>query len=116
MELKALRGAIDFLSDTKAEIEQKTEELFRAIIEKNELDLKKVVCILFSLTPDIKSEYPAKVFREKFSSEVPLFSSLEPDIEGGMSLTLRVLVLHYGEHNVPVYLNKAQNLRKDLIK
>lgn len=114
MELKAIRGAVNFRCDTKEEIEERTTELFARLIEVNEIDLKSVVCIFFSLTDDIRSEYPAKVFREKFSPDVPLFSSLEPKIEGGPLFTLRILMLHYGKFNRPVYLYQTKSLRKDL--
>ncbi len=114
MEIKAIRGAVNFRFDTKEEIEERTTELFARLIEENELDLKKVVCIFFSLTGDITSEYPAKIFREKFSPDVPLFSSLEPNIKGGLPFTLRILILHYGKLSRPVYLYQTKSLRKDL--
>lgn len=114
MELKALRGAVNFRLDTAEEIEARTEELFGEIIGQNKLDVSLIVCVMFSLTSDITAAYPAETFRKKFSSAVPLFSSLEPNIAGGMPLTLRVLVLHYGQISKPVYLYETANLRKDL--
>lgn len=112
--LKALRGAINIADNTAAEVEKGTEQLISELIRLNELDYSDMVCVMFSLTHDITAEYPAAVFRAKFSSSVPLFSSLEPNIDGGLPLTIRVMILHYGEKNVPVYLNQTINLRKDL--
>lgn len=112
--MKALRGATNFTQNTEAEIKVKTEELFLELIKRNNLSFKDMVCVIFSLTGDITAAYPAATFREKFSGSVPLFSCLEPNIEGGMPLTLRVMILHEGEQNIPVYLHETKNLRKDL--
>ncbi|MBR2967187.1 MAG: chorismate mutase [Clostridia bacterium] len=112
--MKAIRGAVNFTKDCAVEIAAKTEELFNEIIRVNNLDIDKVVCIIFSLTSDITATYPAATFREKFSATVPLFSCLEPNIQGSMPLTERVMILYEGEQNTPVYLYETKNLRKDL--
>ena len=112
--MKAIRGAINFIEDSANEIATKTEELFNEIIRVNSLDIDNVVCIIFSLTGDVTAAYPAVTFREKFSSKVPLFSCLEPNIQGSMPLTLRVLIIHEGEQNTPVYMSETKKLRKDL--
>ncbi len=112
--LKALRGAVNFKENTTEEIEIKTIELFKEVFRQNKLAFDDIVCIVFSLTKDITATYPAKAFRENFSSEVSLFSCVEPDIEGGLPLTLRIMILHYGDSNNPVYLYETKNLRKDI--
>ncbi|MCH5163881.1 MAG: chorismate mutase [Clostridiales bacterium] len=113
-KLKALRGATNLTEDTAEEIDAKTEELIGELILKNDLDAENIVCVVFSLTSDITAAYPAATFRDKFVSSVPLFSCLEPSIQGGMPLTIRVMILHYGKKNNPVYLHETKNLRKDL--
>lgn len=113
-KLKALRGAVNFTADSAEEIDAKTDELMSKLISCNELSPEDIVCVVFSLTNDITAAYPAVTFRKKFSANVPLFSSLEPNIQGGMPLTLRVMILHYGKKNNPVYLYETKNLRKDL--
>ena len=113
-KLKALRGAVNFTEDTVEEIDAKTEELIGELILQNDLSADEMVCVVFSLTSDITAAYPAVTFREKFVSSVPLFSCTEPNIKGGMPLTLRVMILHYGKKNNPVYLYETKNLRKDL--
>lgn len=112
--MKAIRGAVNFTENTVFEISKKTEELFVELQKANELDYSKAVCILFSLTKDVTAAYPAATFREKFSSAVPLFSCTEPDVDGSLPLTLRVLILHEGDSCKPIYLYDTKNLRKDL--
>ena len=113
-KLKALRGATNLTEDSKNEIDAKTEELIGELIKQNDLAYEDMVCVVFSLTSDITAAYPAATFRNKFVSCVPLFSCLEPNIQGGMPLTIRVMILHYGKKNNPVYLHETKNLRKDL--
>lgn len=112
--LKALRGAVNFTEDSIEAIDERTEELISELIKQNDLSFGDIVCVVFSLTSDITAAYPAATLRNKFSSSVPLFSCTEPNIQGGMSLTLRVMILHYGKLNNPVYLYETKNLRKDL--
>lgn len=114
VRLKALRGAVNFIEDSSYEIATKTEELFRELFSLNKLEMNDIVCVIFSLTEDIKAAYPAKTFRDKFSSDISLFSCSEPMIENGLPMTLRVMILHYGELNKPVYLYETKKLRKDL--
>lgn len=112
--MKAIRGAINFLKDEPQEVYKKTEVLIGELIKRNGLSEADIVCVVFSTTKDIKCMYPAKVFREKFYSTVPLFSTTEPDIDGGMPLTLRILALADVKSPVPVYLYETKKLRSDL--
>lgn len=112
--MKALRGAVNFTCDCAQEIYAKTEELIKELLSKNELNADSLICVIFSTTKDIKSMYPAKVFREKFCASVPLFSVTEPDIDGGMPLTLRILALAETSNSFPVYLYETKKLRSDL--
>ena len=112
-KLKALRGATNLTEDSAEEVATKTEELIGELIRQNDLAYEDMVCVVFSLTGDITAAYPAATFRAEFASDVPLFSCLEPNIQG-IPLTIRVMILHYGEKNNPVYLHETKNLRKDL--
>ncbi len=112
--MKALRGAVNLDCDTEGEVSLRTRQLFDEIFEKNDIALGDIVCIIFSLTEDITSAYPAAVFRREFSSDVPLFECAEPKIKNSAPLMIRVLMLHDGKTNCHVYLRDAKNLRKDL--
>ncbi len=112
--MKAIRGAITVECDTPEEIRGAVKELLFAVRQDNELSDEHIICIIFSSTADIHSLYPAKAAREA-GFVCPLFSALEPEIDGSLPLCIRVLVL-YDKDIVPkhIYLRKAVSLRKDL--
>ena len=113
--MKAIRGATTVNGDTGDEIKEAVKILLDKIFVSNKISCGEVTAILFSSTSDIRSYYPAKAAREAGYFSVPLFSSLEPEIEGSIKHCIRVLVLAdidgKAEH---VYLNGAACLRKDL--
>ncbi len=113
--MKAIRGATTVASDNAESIRSAVKELLNEIVALNKLKREQIICIMFSSTSDIKSFYPAKAARECGYSLCPLYSSLEPDIEGSLAKCIRVMVLADGnfapEH---VYLNGAKILRRDI--
>lgn len=113
--MKAIRGATTVSADTPEAIKSAVKELLNTIVKKNDLCQEQIICILLSNTADIKSYYPAKAARESGFALSPLYSSLEPDIEGALKLCIRVMLLVDGLNNVNhVYLNGAKSLRKDI--
>lgn len=113
--MKAIRGAITVENDCAEEIKLAVEELLTEIQKKNLLKNEQIVCILFSNTDDLHSFYPAKVARETGFFQIPLYSSLEPHIEGALPKCIRIMMLVEADL-VPkhVYLRGAAVLRKDL--
>lgn len=115
--MKAIRGATTVAKDCPEDIKESVKELLDAIFAENELRLDEVVCIMLSNTADITSFYPAKAAREAGYARFPLYSSLEPEIEGSLARCIRVMILV--ERNKAVkhtYLREAKMLRKDLSK
>lgn len=113
--MKAIRGATTVNNDTASEIKEAVNELLNEIKIKNSLTVEDFICILFSNTNDLHSFYPAKAAREAGYFSVPLYSSLEPEIDGALKKCIRVMVLAETDENpVHVYQNKASSLRKDL--
>lgn len=113
--MKAIRGATTVNSDTADEIKSSVKELLGEINEQNGLKAEEIICILFSNTEDIRSFYPAKAAREAGYFSAPLYSSLEPDIEGSLKNCIRVLV--FADIDRPpkhIYLKGAKILRKDI--
>ncbi|MBP5242849.1 MAG: (d)CMP kinase, partial [Clostridia bacterium] len=73
-----------------------------------------IQAIIFSTTKDIHAYHPAKAARECGFERPALFAAIEPDIEGGLPLCIRVLVFAEGvKEEKHVYLGKATVLRKD---
>ena len=113
--MKAIRGATTVDFDGCEQIRERVKELLLKIRKANNLDNEDIICIMFSNTSDIRSFYPAKAAREAGFASAPLFSSLEPEIEGSLKLCIRVMLLTDKEDKpVHVYLHGAKNLRRDI--
>lgn len=113
----AIRGATTVAADTPEEVRNAVKELLGEIKTSNNLSVDEIVCIMLSSTADITSFYPAKAAREAGFGACPLFSSLEPPIEGALKLCIRVMILaDLPARPVPVYLRGAANLRRDITK
>jgi chorismate mutase len=95
-----------------------TQELLAAMIERNDVGAEDIVSIVFTATPDIRSEFPAVAARALGLSDVPLLCAAEMAVEGAMPRCIRVL-LHLVTDAAPgelrhVYLRDARSLRSDL--
>lgn len=114
--MTVLRGATTVVSDTKEEIKSAVQELLDEIFQKNILKKSEVKAFVFSLTTDIHSYHPAKAARECGYDFAPLFAAVEPDIDGGLKLCIRVMI--FIEANIDtlkhIYQKGAKILRKDI--
>ena len=117
MKLRALRGAITVDSNDADAILQATEELLRAMTDRNSLSHDDIVSCLFTCTPDLNAEFPAVAARNIGMSDVPLMCAQEMDVYGQLPQVIRVMMHCYApaerkaEH---VYLREATSLRLDL--
>jgi chorismate mutase len=117
MRLFALRGAITVSADESAQILSATTELMHTLMARNSLSAEDMVSCIFTLTPDLCSEFPAVAAREMGLSAVPLLCTQELAVKGAMPRVIRTLIHHYApEDHVPfhVYLGEAAKLRLDL--
>ena len=117
MRLRALRGAITVEENTTEAILEGTEELLRAIIDRNELQIADLVSCIFTTTEDLTAEFPAVAARNIGLSGVPLLGAREMSRPGALPMVIRVLVHCYAEPERPaqhVYLRDAVQLRQDL--
>jgi len=112
-----IRGATTIQKDCMEEISLAVKELLDEVFAVNSLQKGEIKAFVFSLTSDIHSYHPAKAARECGYDYAPLFAAVEPDIEGGLSLCIRLMLLTelLEEKQVKhVYLKGAKALRKDL--
>lgn len=112
-----IRGATTVALDNKEEICNAVQELLDEIFLVNSLQKNEIKLFVFSLTSDIHSFHPAKAARECGYDYAPLFSALEPDIEGGLKLCIRVMIMAELQTNKTIkhiYQRGAKVLRKDL--
>lgn len=95
-----------------------TEELLRAMLERNRVGPEEVVSIIFTATPDLRSEFPAPAARRLGLSEVPLLCAAEIDVAGALPRCVRILLHVQTKAGRPrarhVYLRDARGLRSDL--
>lgn len=112
-----IRGATTISLDCKEEIIASVQELLDEIFKVNLLSKEEIKGFLFSLTSDIHSYHPAKAARECGYDFAPLFAAVEPEIEGGMKLCIRLMTftdLTFERTIHHIYQKGAKALRKDI--
>ena len=112
-----IRGATTIEYDCKEEIQASVKELLDELFAVNALNKEEVSGFLFSLTSDIHSYHPAKAARECGYDFAPLFAAVEPDIDGGLKLCIRLMLFtekSKENHVKHVYQKGAKVLRKDI--
>lgn len=118
--IRGVRGATTVSEDRPERIEEAVHELLGEIIAANAIDPEDLAAAFFSVTPDLRSCYPAKCARTFGWDLVPLLDVREADGDPGESLPrcIRVLLLWNTDkpmRNVRhVYLRQARCLRPDL--
>lgn len=119
MYLRGLRGATTVVLDDVDEVFQATVELLTQMQARNQLLVDDVAAVLFTVTPDIRSMFPAQAARVLGWDQVPLLCFQEMSVTGALPFCIRVLILFNTEKNNidihPVYLRGAKVLRPDLL-
>lgn len=118
MIVRGIRGAITVARDEPVLILDATERLLRAIVERNGFVPEDVASALFTVTPDLVSEFPAAAARRMGWTLVPLLNFTEIGVPGRLERCIRVLV-HVNTEAAQdriqhVYLEGATVLRPDL--
>lgn len=119
MFTRGIRGAITISEDSAEAIKNATVELFGAIIDANNIKYEDIAYVLFTMTKDLKSAFPAKFVRENFDIKfVPLMNVNEMDIEPSLPMCLRILMVvnttKQQKEIEHIYLGGAKVLRPDL--
>ena len=115
--LYALRGATSVEVNSPEAILAATEELMRALIARNELEIDQFVSCIFTATSDLNAEFPALAARRIGFDRVPLLCTREIEVPGAPERVIRVLAHYYapaGHVAQHVYLGEARGLRADL--
>lgn len=117
-KLWAVRGATTINSDNSVEIIDATTELLSEIFSRNAMEPAEIVSVVFTVTPDINSEFPAVAARRLGLNDTPLICAQEISKPGALPLCIRVLIHFYTDlmknEIKPVYLKDAVKLRPDL--
>jgi len=117
--LRGLRGATTAAANTSDAILEATEELLAALQTANGFAPEDVESAIFTSSPDLTADYPARAARRLGWTEVPLLGATEVAVPppGGLSRCIRVLLHFYTakpqralKH---MYLREAAKLRPD---
>jgi chorismate mutase len=116
--VRGLRGATTVDADTVEQVTERSQELMREVMARNDITEDAIVSVLFTATGDVTSIFPATAVREIGFGAVPLLCAAEIAVAGAMPLCIRVL-LHVHTTRTKdemhhVYLHGAQVLRDDL--
>ncbi len=116
--LRAIRGATTVDDDTALQVVERTQALVRELLDANGLSPEDLVSVVFTVTTDIVSSFPATAARALGLDDVALLGAVEAPVTGALPHCIRVLVHCYSTRPRSelrhVYLEGARALRKDL--
>ncbi|HXZ82342.1 MAG TPA: chorismate mutase [Acidimicrobiales bacterium] len=117
--LRAVRGATTLDADSEIEVQRRVGALLTAILARNSLGPGDLVSVVFTVTEDVTSIYPASAARALPGlSDVPMLDCREMAVAGAVPRCIRVLVHCFTERDRAeiqhVYLEGAESLRPDL--
>lgn len=116
--VRALRGATTTDADTPEQIAERTVALLEEMFARNGVDHDDLISILFTVSEDLTSAFPASGARTLGLGDVPLLCAREIPVPGSTPRCIRVLA-HLTTDRPRnelrhVYLEGAVNLRDDL--
>lgn len=118
MAVRAVRGATQVDADERDQVLAATTELLTEVLARNELVADDLISVVFTATPDLRSEFPAYAARQMGITDVPLLCAAEIDVPGALPHVLRLLAHVDTERSRSelrhVYLRGAAALRTDL--
>ncbi|WP_149204495.1 chorismate mutase [Actinotalea subterranea] len=118
MTVRAIRGATQLERDERDHLFERTAELVREVLSANAIGTDALISIIFTCTPDLRSDFPATAAREMGMGDVPLMCAVEIDVPTALPRVVRLMA--HAELDVPradvrhVYLHGATVLRRDL--
>ncbi len=116
---RGVRGASGVDANTPDAIRRATHDLLHAIVEVNGIRIEDIASAIFTLTPDLNADFPARVAREIGWADVPLLCAQEVPVPGSLPSVLRVLI-HWNTATSQqsirhIYINGAETLRPDQV-
>ncbi len=118
MAVRAVRGATQLEVDEREHLLERVAELITAVLEANDLTRDDLISVLFTVTSDLSSEFPAVAGRQVGLVDVPLICAQEIDVPGSLPRVVRMMLhteTELGRDKIQhVYLHGATALRPDL--
>ena len=118
MTVRAIRGAIQVDVDERDAILEATADLVTEVMGRNDLTPDDVISVLFTVTSDLRAEFPALAARKIGFGEVPLMCATEIPVPGALPRVVRLMA--HVETDMTraqvqhVYLRGAVGLRQDI--
>lgn len=119
LRLRAVRGATVVSADERDLLCDAVVELLTEMTTGNGIATEDIVSVFFTLTADLRSEFPARAARALEGwREIPMLCTVEIDVPGSLPKCIRVLMHVYSNRARDeirhVYLGDARQLRPDL--
>jgi chorismate mutase len=116
MAVRGIRGATTVDADTGTAILSATAELLSELRRANGFQPEDIAGIWFTMTSDLRAEFPAKAARQMGWNTAPMLCGHEMQVPGALSHCIRVLILVNTDRPASqmqfVYLREAAQLRK----
>lgn len=118
MAVRAVRGAVQIDRDDVDELRAATAELVTEVMSRNGLTIDDMISVIFTVTPDLTSDFPAHAARQMGFHDVPLMCATEIPVRGALPRVIR-LMAHVETDKTRqqiqhVYLRGAAALRRDI--
>jgi chorismate mutase len=118
MAIRGIRGATQIDADEPHLMRDAVVELMTEVIRANGLTTEDLISVIFTVTSDLRSDFPAASARSMGLGDVPLLCSTEIPVPGSLPRTIRALVHCQTERTqkqiAHIYLRGTTVLRKDL--
>jgi len=109
-KVRGIRGAVTVDADEPQAILEATKRLLQAVMERNEITLDDIASVFITLTPDLRSVFPAVAARAIGWVHVPMLHAVEVDVPGALPHVVRVQ-LPGSVHRPAVLLELASGQR-----
>src|SRR5659263_617955 len=106
MTVRAIRGATQLDRDEREHLFARSAELVQAVLDANRITADALISILFTCTPDLRSDFPATAAREMGMGDVPLICAVEMDVPGALPRVVRLMA----HADLPVARSQVQHV------
>lgn len=93
VKVRGIRGATVADDNTRDAILNATDELLRAMVESNGVDIDDIAAAYFTTTDDLNAEFPAAAARKLGWMDVALLCAHEMRVPNTMRRVIRVMLI-----------------------
>ncbi len=116
-QMRSIRGATTVTENSVEAIQEAVTELLDELEKRNHIPTAEIVSVIFSVTQDLDSIFPAAIARKRPNwDSVAMLDLQQMHVKNSLQRCIRLLIHANLPKSVPVYhtyLRQAQNLRPD---